>query len=109
MRSGYPTLPHPSATETRNAEAVRLHHPVQEGRSGGQGQGAIQDAQVNPAYESGRADYQPESDVAGMGQLLPARRVRADIPRSRHPCVVAGRGLDTCEVPGQEPTEPEGA
>ena len=57
-------------------EAVRLHHPVQEGRAGGQGQGAVQDAQVDPAFESGRADYQPEPDPAGMGQLLPARRVR---------------------------------
>ena len=42
-----PRVPHPSTAETGNTEALRLHHPVQEGRAGGQGQGAVEDAQVD--------------------------------------------------------------
>jgi retron-type reverse transcriptase len=104
-----PRLPHPSATETRNPEAVRLHHPVQEGRAGRQGQGALQDAQVNPAPESGRADHQLEPDPAGMGNLLSARRVLAGVPSSRQPRLVADRRVDPREVQRQEPDRLEGA
>src|SRR5215218_6269146 len=82
--------------------------PSKKGRSGGQGQGATKDAQVNPAAESGRADYQAEPDPAGMGNLLPARRVLASIPPSRQSRLVADRGVDTREIPGQEPHRLEG-
>jgi hypothetical protein len=56
-----PRLPHPSAMETRNTEAGRLHNHIQEGRSGGQGQGATEDAQVNPAAESPISSYRSGS------------------------------------------------
>src|SRR6185437_6256773 len=34
-----PQLPHPPPAETRNPEALRLHHSIQESRPGDQGQG----------------------------------------------------------------------
>jgi hypothetical protein len=73
-------------------------HPVQEGRAGGQGLGAAEDTQVDPAFESGRADHQPEPDPAGLGNLLPTRRVLAGLPASRQSRLVADRRVDTREV-----------
>ena len=58
--------------------------------------------QINPQQRPGRADHQPEPDSAGMGELLSARGVQAGVQHHRPPRLVADRGMDPREIPGQD-------
>ena len=89
-----PRLRHPQTAETRNLEAVRVHHAIQEGHPGHQGQGVGQDVQVNPPPGSRRADPQPEQVPGGLGELLPARGVQGGVQRRRQPRMAAADALD---------------
>ena len=52
---------------------------------------------------------QLEPDVAGLGELLPARGVVAGLPPSRPARLVADRGMAPRETQGQDPARLEGA
>ena len=85
-----PRLPHPTDAETRDEQALRLHHTLPEVRWQDSGQGAGQDAQINPERGPRRADRQLEPVLAGVGELLSTWGVQGDLRRDRQPRVAGG-------------------
>ena len=74
------------------AEAIRLHLPVQEGRDGHQGEGADAHAQIVVADAVGlAAPAQP--GAARLGGLLPTRGIQAHVQLSRPVRMDTGRRL----------------
>ena len=82
-----PQRHHPPDAETGNEEALRLHHAVEEGHPGRQGQGYGENVQVNPASGAGGAHPGHQPDPERVGELPPSRSVQSRLQRGRPPCV----------------------
>jgi RNA-directed DNA polymerase len=69
---------HPAALQARLRQVVRLHLPLEEGARLDQGQGADDDPRGDEP--TARSPVLPaRAGVAGLGQLLPTRRVQVDL------------------------------
>ena len=73
------------------------------------GQGAGQDAQINPERGPRRAAEQLEPVLAGVGELLSTWGVQGDLRRHRQPRVAAAGRLDPPQTPPDQPKASSGA
>src|SRR6478672_12780423 len=92
-------MAHPASPQARHGSALPLHLPVEEGIAFGDGSGADADPQsTQPDAVRPAAPSQP--GAAGVGELLQARRVEADLQLPRPVRLAAGSGLAAQTTPG---------
>jgi RNA-directed DNA polymerase len=91
-------LSHPAEAQARRGEAHRVHLPVQVRPGGGQGEGA--GAHPRRHEPTARSPAAPaESGAAGLGQLLPARRVQGHLRLPERLQLAAGGQLAAPQTP----------